>query len=121
MSAYNYGRLKATADRLIGRFGRSGTLSRPGSPTGPAYDPTPGTPTTYAVSYVVDDYRNSELDGTRVLQSDKKLTMAVKALSITPATSDTLVETDGSVYKIIDVKPLQPGATTLLWEIQARR
>lgn len=121
MTAYNYGRLKSTADRLIAKYGRTGTLRRPGTPTGPTYDPTPGTPADYAVTYVVEDYRNGEVDGARILQSDKRLHMAVASLAVTPKTSDTLVETDGSVYKIIDVKPLQPGAATLLWEIQARR
>lgn len=119
MTAFDYARTKATADRLIARFGQSGTLRRPVT-TGDDYDPTEGTPTDYAVTFVVEDYKNDEIDGTRILKTDKKVLLARKALSVEPTTSD-LIAVGGIFHAIIHVKPLSPGGTVLTWEVQVRR
>lgn len=117
--SFDYGRSKATADRLIGRFGSAATLKRPNS-SGPAYAPVEGTPTSYAVTVVVQDFANREIDGTRILTGDKKVTMAKGSLAIEPATSDTLV-IGGVDHAIVEVRPLNPGGTVIFYEVQARR
>jgi hypothetical protein len=116
--SFDYGRSKATADRLIGRFGQAAALKRPNS-SGPAYAPVEGTPTSYAVTVVVNDYRNAEIDGTRVQSGDKKVMMAKGSLAIEPTTSDTLV-IGGKEHAIVEVRPLNPGGTVILYEVQAR-
>lgn len=120
MTAFDYGRTKATADRLIERFGQSGFLRRR-TTTGPEYDPTDGDPADHACRFAVTDYEASEIDGSRVLATDKKALLAKGSLSIEPALSDLLVESDGAVYKIVAVKSLKPGSTVVLWELQCRR
>ena len=68
------------------------------------------------------DYEASEIDGSRVLATDKKVILAVGSLTITPALDDKLVEADGTVYRIIPpLKPLSPAGTVVLFEIQCRR
>lgn len=119
MTSFDYSRSQQTATRLIDRFGSAATLKRPNS-SGPAYAPVEGTPTSYAVTVVVDTYRNSEVDGTRVLATDKKVLMAKGALAIEPATSDTLV-IGGVDHAIVEVRPLNPGGSVILYEVQARR
>tara|TARA_R110002051_G_scaffold230715_1_gene292710 strand:+ start:755 stop:1123 length:369 start_codon:yes stop_codon:yes gene_type:complete len=122
VTAFNYARPKATADRLLTRFGQLGAVRRPGTPTGPDYDPTPGVDVDHAARFAVLDYEASEIDGSRVLATDKKVILAVGSLTITPALDDKLVEADGTVYRIIPpLKPLSPAGTVVLFEIQCRR
>lgn len=122
MTAFNYARPKATADRLIARYGQAGFVRRTGAPTGPAYDPTPGVDVDHAARFAMLDYEDTEVDGTRVLGTDKKALLAVGSLAITPALDDKLVEADGTVYKIIPpLKPLSPAGTVVMYEIQCRR
>lgn len=121
MTAFDYSRPLATANRLIARFGQDGFVQRPGTPTGPAYDPTPGTPVDHAARFAVLEYTSRDIDGTRILATDKMVYLAVGALTIEPTTSDLLVEADASIYKIIDVKPLKPATTVLFYQIQVRR
>lgn len=120
MTAFNYARPKATADRLITRFGQTGTLRRP-TVSGTAYNPTEGVPVEYACLFVITDFAAHEIDGTRVLATDKKVLLAKGDLAVDPLTSDLLVEADGSVYKIIRVEPLQPGDTVVMHTLQVRR
>lgn len=122
MTAFDYAGAKSLADSLIGDFGQLGSLRRAGAATGPAYDPTPGADVDHACRFAIIDYTASEIDGTRVLATDKKALLAVGSLTITPALDDKLVEADGTVYRIIPpLKPLSPAGTVVLYEIQARR
>lgn len=122
MTSFNYARAKATADRLIERYGQLGAIRRTGAPTGPEYDPTPGVDVDHPARFAMLDYEATEIDGTRVLATDKKALLAVGSLTITPALDDKLVEADGTVYKIIPpLKPLSPAGTVVMYEIQCRR
>jgi len=117
-----YAEMAAVADDLIAEFGQLGAIRRTGTPTGPEYDPTPGATTDYPARFAVLDYEASEIDGTRVLATDKKALLAVGSLTITVALDDKLVEADGTVYKIIPpLKPLSPAGTVVMYEIQCRR
>lgn len=117
-----YADMAAVADDLITEFGQLGNIRRTGAATGPAYDPTPGADVDHPALFAVLDYMASEIDGTRVLATDKKALLAVGSLTITPALNDKLVEADGTVYKIIPpLKPLSPAGTVVLYEVQCRR
>lgn len=119
MAAFDYAIPKATADRLLARFGQQGTLRRP-TTSGTAYNPTQGAPVDHAAIFAVLDFDNREVDGSRVLAADKKVLLAKGALAIEPATSDLLL-IGGVPHSIIRVQPLAPGGTVILYEIQARR
>lgn len=116
---FDYARSKATADRLLTRFGQAATLRRP-TTSGTAYNPTQGTPTDYTATVVVTDFSNREIDGTRVLATDKKALMAKASLAIEPTTSDKLL-IGGVAHSIVRVETLSPGGTTLAWTLQCRR
>ena len=119
MSSANYARMKATADRLIAKFGQAATLRRPTS-TGTAFNPTPGAPVDHAITVVVEVFGFREIDGTRIKRDDLKVLLAKDALTVEPTTSDRLL-IGGADYGIIDVRPENPGGTLLMWTIQARR
>lgn len=120
MSGFDYARAKATADRLLARFGQAGSIRRI-PVTGSAHNPTKGTPANHAVNLVVIDYQQREIDGTRVLASDRRAYVSAAGLTIQPETSDLLVDAAGAPYKIVAISPLNPAGTTVLYEMQVRR
>jgi hypothetical protein len=122
MTAFDYSRPLATANRLIERYGQLGAVKRPGANTGPVYNPIPGAPTVHPARFVVIAFSDREVDGTRILATDKKVLMAPGSLTIAPASTDTLVEADGTTWNIIPpVQTLRPAETTLLYTLQCRK
>lgn len=122
MTAFDYSRPLATANRLIERYGQLGAIRRTGAATGPEFDPTPGAEVDHPARFVLVGFEADEIDGTRVLMTDKKALMAPGSLTIEPTSNDHLVESDGSVWNIIPpVQTLRPAETTLLYTLQVRR
>jgi hypothetical protein len=121
VTAFDYAPALATANDLIARYGKPGNIRRAGAPTGSAHNQTPGTPVDHPVTFVTLKYATKDIDGVRVLATDKRVLCAVGALAIMPTTSDLLAEATGAPYKIMAVDALEPGDTTLLYWIQARR
>jgi len=116
MTQFDYTRTRATAERLIARFGTTGAIRRSAF-TGPAYDPTV-IATDHPCSLVTLDYDDSRVDGTLIRKSDRLVYLSTQGLAITPALGDAIVA--GAVYRIIDIKPLSPAGVIVFWEIQAR-
>lgn len=122
MTQFDYSRSLAGANRMIARYGKAGFIRRPGTVTGPAYDPTIGEPTDHPARFVVTDYATKDIDGSRVLATDKRVLLSVGSLTIEPTTSDRLVgDGDDNGYSIEAVNPVEPGDTVLLYWIQARK
>lgn len=118
MSTYDYTRPRATADRLVTRFGQTGAIRRQtasGSENNPTF-----TPTDHECTLVTEAYKTSEIDGSRVMASDLKVILAKGDLAISPTTEDKLV-IGGVPYSIVDVSPLSPGGVVVLWQMQVRR
>lgn len=116
---FDYSRSRATAERLIARFGQSGSIRRLTPGGGPDYDPGEPTTTDYDVTFVLSEYSNREIDGTLIKAGDKKVLLSTEGLSITPALGDRIVVA-GTAHRIENIKPLNPGGTVLLYEMQAR-
>lgn len=114
---FDYSRSKATASRLISRFGQSATLTQE-TLTGPDYNPTI-TETDYTVKVAVMEYSNLEVDGSSIQQTDRMAYLSTDGLSVTPQTDDKLT-IGGQEHQIINVKPLSPGGTVVFYELQVR-
>lgn len=99
--------------------GTAAVIVRPGAPTGPAYDPTPGVPTNHACVVVFDEWRADQIDGTLIRRGDLKILVAAHGLGITPTPADTF-RYGGKDYAIINVRPLQPAGVPVMFEVQAR-
>ena len=117
--SFDYARMKATADRLIAKFGQAAVLRRP-TWTGTEQNPVAGTPTDYPVTVVVEVYAFSQIDGERVRRDDKKVLVSKGSLAVEPAVSDKIV-IGGVEHAIVRVMPTDPGGTVIMWELQARR
>lgn len=124
MTVFDYTRSRGTAERLLGKFGAAGAIRRAVFTPNPdtPWDPSSGTTTVtdYPATMVVLSYANSEVDGTLIQQTDKRVLVSTKGLAITPATTDTLVTPDDQALSMVNVSPLKPAATVVLYELQAR-
>ncbi|MNR37518.1 hypothetical protein D3C85_1555430 [compost metagenome] len=120
MTAFDYARAAAMAERLIRKFGALGAIRRQTPGSGPSYDPGEPIITDHPAHIVLTDYSNREIDGQRILATDRKA-LVEPAIGIEPTTSDLLVTADGATLTIVNVDLLRPATTTVLYMIQARR
>jgi len=110
--AFNYERTKATAERLIARFGGPATL-RKLTATGPDYAPTL-TATDTTITVVDLSQRLRDAGGVLVGQSLRTLYVSTAA-GVTPEKGDKVV-IGGTEHEISEVRTLAPGGTTVMWE-----
>ena len=119
MAAFNYARPRATAERLVTRFGMAMVLIRT---TVGEYDPSTGELETTAAEYdatgVKLDYEQKDIDGTLVKEGDQRVLMA-PSLAISPQTNDQL-EIGTVTWTVVASRPLNPAGTLLLHEVQIR-
>lgn len=118
MSAF-YDRMRATAAKLIDRYGYRAQLERDGAPTGPPHNPQPGPATLRDCKVVELEYSLTDRDTTLVLKGDK-LGLISTEVDIDPGKEDRLL-LGGQLYHFIDLQPLSPGGQVLLYEFHARR
>lgn len=119
MADFDYAKMAATAKRLLTRFGNTVSIVRT---TGGTYDPvtgaeTPGTETTYAPKGVLLKYPDRLIDGTRILQSDRKLILDD---TIVPVADDKPV-VQGEEWNIQNIMTISPAGTPIVYEVQVRR
>lgn len=115
-----YARLEATAQRLIKDKGQAAVLVRAGAATGPAHNPQPGADVETSCFLVETGYSLTDRSATLVLQGDKLGLISTELSGYVPAKTDR-VRIGGDEYSFVDLKPLAPGPTTLLYEFHARR
>lgn len=118
MVGFDYARARATAERLIAKFGTTGAIRRTVT-SGPDYDPDI-TETYYPCTLVTMEYDDAKVDGTLIRKTDKLIYVSTAGLSITLAESDKVVA-GGEVYAIENLKPLSPAGLVVYYEIQGRR
>jgi hypothetical protein len=118
MSAFDYSRARATAERLIARFGQSATIRRT-TRSGPAYDPTTAS-ADYPCKAARLAYSDKQIDGSRIRDSDSLVYLSIAGLTIAPTEQDQII-IGGVAHEIVTVKPLSPAGTVVFFEIQARR
>jgi len=119
MTGFDYARAAATAERLIRKFGAPGAIHRETPGSGPSYDPGPPTVTDHPAHIVLTAYSNREIDGQRILSTDRKA-LVEPAIGIEPTTSDLLVTADGATLTVMSVDLLRPATTTVVFVLQVR-
>jgi len=121
MATFDYARARATAARLLSRFGQAATLRQTSTTEGDPWDPGSGTTTTTdtTVTAAVLEYANSEVDGTLILASDRKVYVSAEGIAVTPTPADVLI-VGSDQLSIVNVKPLSPAGTVVMWECQCR-
>jgi hypothetical protein len=112
---FNYEGLHQTATDLIKRFGTDMTL-REMTAAG-TFDPTL-TPQDQPCVGVVSRFSAREIDGVRVLRSDRKVFLSAE--SAVPTIKHRL-KTDDGVYQILEVVTMKPATVALVYVLQVRK
>ena len=115
MTGFDYTVKKALAERLLARYGKTGTLSQPGATTGPAWDPTPGTPVPTPVDCVELRASIGNQEPSVASRGSRRILVSTSA-GVTPAKGNKLT-VDGITHTIETVDPLNLGGVTLLFEV----
>lgn len=118
MAKFDYARSRATAERLIKRFGQQGAIRRTTMTGGDPWNPTPET-NDYNCTLVVIEYSLRERESSLIGATDKKVLISPEGLTIEPTASDQVV-VGGKPHEIVRVDPLDPGGTVVMWDAQTR-
>jgi hypothetical protein len=114
-----YGTLQTTSLDLITKFGKSISI-RTITDTTPAkaYRPVAAA-ADETVQAVIEDFRERDVDGTIVQAGDRRYLIAAKDVTTAPTTASRIV--DGSdELEVVNVEPIAPGGTTVVWRLHAR-
>lgn len=117
--AFDYSDFADLAAEMLAEYGQVGELERP-TFTGPKHTPVMGEPEIYPATFVLTSFKSREIDGTRILQSDKRAIIA-PGLAVAPMTSDWLVEANGDRFRLLDCMTIRPATTTIAYVAQVRR
>ena len=119
MSATFYTRMAATASRLLTKYGMEITIKRlSGNSINPVTGAVvTGTTTTYTPQGIVQHYNDNQIDGTRILASDR---LVIVDETVEPLTTDTITLSSQD-WSIISVKEVKPSTVGIVYFIQARR
>lgn len=116
MAGFNYAGLKRKVNPLIKKYGMTFKVTRPGSVDRVAGEEVVIPSTSFDVIGIREEYKPSEIDGTRVIAGDVKfLCQASEQVQV-----GDLVNLNNTDYRVINPNPLQPAGTTMLFQLQLR-
>jgi len=108
------------AYELIDDIGIDVTLT---SVTQGTYNPATGTKTNSTsdstVKAMLLNYRDSEIDGTLILQGDRRIVIAARG-AVVPETDD-LITANSIEYRLISVRQVSEASNALIYSCQARQ
>ena len=124
MPPFDYAEARAVATELIAEFGAPAVLRKAGAPTGPAYDPTPGTPTFHQITVVDLEQRLKDREGSLIGETTR--TLYIAAEGVEPAKADRVMlgataagMTDAAFtgwFEIGETRRLAPAGTLVMVE-----
>jgi hypothetical protein len=108
----------------IANFGKSATLTQPGIPTGPEWDPTPGTPVVYPITVLETGPPGSGFTimyepGSVVRIDDRWFMMSVDG-DPDPDLNGVLT-IDGVDLQVLSLNPVQPGPVIMFWRVRCKK
>lgn len=116
---FDYASIKSIATAQITDKGSDVIIKRvtPGT-----FDPATGTiaggsKSSSTIKAVVTEYKDYQIDGDAIKRGDKELLIDADSL---PDIKDALT-IDSIDYQIVNINPLSPGDTILLYKVQVRR
>lgn len=121
MTFFDYDDMAETADEMIQEFGATGSIIRITPGNGPSYNPGNPTETPHPARLVITAFKANEVDGTRIRATDKKAIVSAVGLAVAPRVDDALLDADGERLKIVEVMPLRPAQTTVIYTCVVRK
>lgn len=116
--SFDYSRLRATAERLLDRFGFKVILEKPGEDGGDPWNPGPGEPTQHPITVVQQYKQVRDASGTLIAQTQHTLLISTEG-GVIPAKEDAVI-INGERREVLAVRPVSPGSVDLLYEVDVQ-
>jgi len=113
--------MRATAEDLIGQFGKAVTIRRVVKDYSAATGKATVDETDHTTKGVLEDFAERDIDGTVVLRGDTKLHVAAKPLSIAPDRETDEVIFDLTTYRVVNVQAIYSGEQVALFTLHLSR
>jgi hypothetical protein len=119
MAGFDYGRMQATATRLLDRFNQGNiVLTKTVTAPGPnEWTPGTQTETSYRLKATAKGVSAEYIDGTTIVATDLEITAA--AFGAEPDMADTLT-IDGKAVQVLRIIRLPAAGTLVAWKLIAR-
>ncbi len=97
-----------------------GTITRPGTPTGPAWNPTPGAPVFHTFTAISAGKAYTQRTGLALGAGELVYSLANHDVTIAPSTSDVLT-IDGVNCSVQEVIPMDPAGYVISWLVKVAK
>lgn len=110
-----YAPFVATSDRLLGKWGTTATLRKPGATTGDAWAPVAGTPSDATITFVRKMQKVREPETGRIAGVQETLIIRAQE-AVTPEVGDQII-IGAATRRVEWVKPISPGGPVINWQV----
>ena len=117
---------KAEAQAEAGREAGDGlgapsfTITRPGTPTGPAWNPAPGAPVVHTFSGLPAGKAYTQRTGLALGAKEQVYDLTNHGVTITPSTSDVLT-VGGVLWPVQEVIPMDSAGYVISWMVKVSK
>ena len=98
----------------------SATISRPGQPTGPEWNPTPGAPVVHTFTAKPSAKAYTQRTGLALGAGELVYSLVNHGVTITPSTSDVLT-IDGANWPVQEVIPMDSAGFVISWMVKVAK
>jgi len=98
----------------------SATISRPGTPTGPEWNPTPGAPVVHTFTAKPSAKAYTQRTGLALGAGELVYSLVNHGVTITPSTSDVLT-IDGINWPVQEVIPMDSAGFVISWLVKVSK
>ena len=96
------------------------TITRPGQPTGPAWNPTPGAPVVHTFTAKPSGKAYTQRTGLALGAGELVYSLANHAVTIAPSTSDVLT-IEGVNWPVQEVIPMDSAGFVISWLVKVAK
>ena len=96
------------------------TITRPGQPTGPEWNPTPGAPVVHTFTAKPSAKAYTQRTGLALGTGELVYSLANHGVTITPSTSDVLT-IDGINWPVQEVTPMDSAGFVISWLVKVAK
>jgi len=96
------------------------TISRPGTPTGPEWAPTPGAPVAHTFVAKPSGKTYTQRTGLALGAKERVYSLVNHGVTIAPSTSDVLT-VDGVNWPVQEVIPMDPAGFVISWMVKVAK
>ena len=96
------------------------TISRPGTPTGPEWNPTPGASLVHTFTAKPSSKAYTQRTGLALGAGELVYSLVNRGVTITPSTSDVLT-IDGVEWSVLEVIPMDSAGFVISWLVKVSK